>query len=139
MCQPMKSFVPLIAAILLAACAGTPQRQAQQPQTLEERALARWQHLIDGEPELAWDYLSPGFRATTSREVYAAQMATRPVRWISARVIGTECESEDVCEVQVEVGVSVQSHVTGVGRVEAQRAIREGWIRSGGQWFNVPR
>ncbi len=125
----------LLAALLLAACAGSPK---QPEQTLEERAVARWQHLIDRSPAQAYDYLSPGFKATTTREGYAADIARKPVSWTSVRHIRTTCETEDTCLVVLIVSISVQSNVMSVGRIEGSTNIREDWIRSDGQWYLVP-
>ena len=35
------------------------------------RAQQRWQHIIDGHADLAYDYMTPGARSTKTREAWA--------------------------------------------------------------------
>src|SRR5688572_22783391 len=68
-----------IACGLLLALAGCVDKA--NPDTIDTRAVERWNYLIAHQAEKAYDYLSPGFRSTQTREVYASSMNSRPVQW----------------------------------------------------------
>lgn len=133
----MKVSTGLLSALavvaLLAGCATAPDVAEQ---TVEERAQARWDHLVARQFGQAWEYYSPGFRATTTAEDYTFDMVRRQVRWTAAEVLGSECE-EDRCQVTYRVEyrpVTGPSHFRGM---DLSRTQEESWIRSDGQWWYV--
>ena len=65
-----------------------------------ERAQARWDLLIKGDVDGAYQYLSTGSRAAVSAAVYKAKI--KPGLWRSAKVDQVECEAE-VCKVKMLV------------------------------------
>jgi hypothetical protein len=117
--------------LLVAAC--SPQGPQQ---TLEERAQARWDLLLERDFEGAWAYMTPGFRETTPAFDYAVDAARRPVRWLSAAVSGKECE-EDVCKISVLVEYRAPGAPSGMSEIQLSRTIEETWIRLDGQWWFV--
>ncbi|MEE4637853.1 MAG: hypothetical protein V2J42_03865 [Wenzhouxiangella sp.] len=125
-------FAPLMASavVLLGAC--TPP--SEPTETLEERVMARWQLMVEREFEAAWDYYTPGFRQTTSRELFAADMERRPVHWTAAELVGTDC-GEDVCQVKVRVEYRVVGAPRGHGRMRLNRTIEDQWVFLDGQWW----
>ncbi len=138
-------------ALLLAGCAAAPGGTrpdapaadvpaAAAPAGVEARAKLRWDLLIAGKADQAYDYLSPGYRTLKTREVYAADMSGRPVRWTRAEVKGSECPPEaGYCDVTVEVHFEMQSTLPGVGKLESFSPIVERWIESDGSWYFVPK
>lgn len=120
--------------MLLAALAAGCSRQAPP----EERAAERWELLVAGKPDQAWDYLTPGYRETRPRELYAAEISVRQVRWTGAEVMGVECPEQDRCIVKVKIHYSLRSHARGVGMIESFTVSDETWIRSGQGWFHLP-
>lgn len=129
-----------VVAVLITACATQP-RQAAAPAAeipLEERAVQRWQYLIDGKPELAWDMLTPGVRSAKSREKYAEEMADRAVRWTKVTYRDKECEQPDSCKVLVDVEYRVVLPVTRVGEMTVPSTLEERWLRLDGQWYHLP-
>jgi len=118
-------------ASLVVAC--SPQG-AQE--TLEERAQARWDLLLERDFEGAWAYMTPGFRETTNQYDYARDMAGRPVRWLSATVSGKNCE-EDVCKINVLVEYRAVGAPSGMGQMRLSRTITETWIRLDDAWWFV--
>ena len=126
-------------ALALAGCAGTGGKQAgPDPAALETLSEQRWQHLIAGEFEQAWEFFSPGYQATKPKERYAAEMADRPVKWTGADYVSRECATPESCKVGVKVGFKVRMAVTGVGWVEADRVVTEHWIFLDGRWVYLP-
>src|SRR5215470_5260667 len=93
----------LLLAAALAACAPVKKDDGA---AVEQRALARWNLLIAHQADKAYDYLTPGYRLTVSREKYAAQMNDTALRWKAAHAGGHSCEA-DTCTVTVMVDVQV--------------------------------
>jgi hypothetical protein len=133
------SLASMIVA-LATACATQP-REAAAPNAeipVEERAVQRWQYLIDGKPDLAWDLLTPGVRSARSREKYAEEMSERAVRWTKVSYRDKECDTADSCTVRVDVEYRVVLPVVRVGEVTMPSMLTERWLRLDGQWYHLP-
>lgn len=134
---------------LLSACGGGATRPdapgaaappSKAPTGLEARAKARWDLLVAGKFAEAYEYLSPGMRAITARDAYAASLVGRPVKWLGAEVKGKECpEGEGFCDVAVDVSYEVQSTLPGVGALRSVGPVQERWIEIEGNWYFVPK
>jgi len=127
---------------LLVACAGSGS-STRAPLTDEEqlqtRSVERWQLLIGGKADQAWEYLSPGYRSTRSREEYVVKMSGRSVTWQGAEFDSLKCHVEArFCEVAVKVRFQVVSRQIGVGQIGADTYVTERWVKVGGAWFHVP-
>lgn len=106
------------------------------PDNVDRRSVERWNYLIAHQAEKAYDYLTPGVRATRSREDYAAAMNTRPVQWKAAKFKDKQCDA-DRCKVHVDVTYSIM--MPGMGKMtEATSTQSETWILLEGQWYNLP-
>jgi len=131
---------------LLAACAGSGSgsgSSTRAPLTddeqLQTRSVERWQLLIGGKADQAWEYLSPGYRSTRNREEYIAKMATRPVAWLNSDFYSLTCDEPGrFCAVGLKVRFKVLSRQLGVGELEADSFLTERWIKLGDTWFHVP-
>jgi hypothetical protein len=144
----------IIAAIALAACQPKATTKPGEAQTavetkagtiavnpsdsLEARSEKRWQHIIAGEFEKAYTYLSPGYRQTRALDQYVENLANRPVRWTEADYEDQSCSSEDVCTVKVMIKFNMDMPVTNVGRVESLDYLEEKWLRVDGVWYFLP-
>jgi len=106
---------------------------------IDKRAEERWNLLITHKAEKAYDYLTPGKRATQTRESYAAAMNNRPVRWSSAKFKSKECDA-DRCKVLLDVSYSVVMPGTGsLGKpIEATSTQSETWVHVEGDWYFLP-
>ena len=131
--EPMKSIaaLALIALLILAGCADTAN-----PDNVDRRAVERWNYLIAHQAEKAYDYLTPGFRATQPREVYASAMNNRPVQWKSVKFNHKECDAER-CKVSVDVNYQVKMPGTGA-MTKASSTQDETWILVKGEWYILP-
>lgn len=137
----LRSLAFLLLLPLLAACAagGGTRAVLSDDQQLELRPIERWQHLIAGEPEKAWEYLSPGYRMTRDRGAYIQSMSSRPVTWLRAEYHSHTCEQPgQFCAVAVKVYFRVRSRQLGVGDLESFSFLTERWIKSGDTWYHVP-
>jgi len=122
-----------VLAGLLAGCATTPPATEQ---SVEERAQARWDHLVTQDFDAAWEYYTPGFRETTPVRAFDRDMSRRPIRWLEANVLSSNCE-EDRCAVSVAVTYQALAAPAGQRRMRVTRNLDETWIRLDGQWWFV--
>ena len=120
--------------LLMAACASTPPAPEQ---TVEQRAQARWDHLIAGEAAEAWAFYTPGYRQITSLQEFDAWLKGRPIRWLAAEVQEGECDDPDRCIVVTSVTYRAPNAPTGINEMRMTRDIEEEWIRLDGQWWYV--
>jgi hypothetical protein len=125
----------LLAAAVLAACGSTGVKK-DEGSIVEARALERWNFLIAHQADKAYDYLTPGFRQTITRDKYAEQKNDVALRWKSARVSGHSCET-DSCTVIVMVDTQVP--MPGIGRAQpATLPTEEHWIKVDRSWYYLP-
>jgi hypothetical protein len=92
-----------------------------------QRAQARWDALIRGDLNAAYEFLSPGSRAVMSLAVYKGKL--KPGLWRSAKVRSVECEA-DVCSVKLVIDYDVRA-AKGI-----ETPLTEKWIiESGDAWY----
>jgi hypothetical protein len=125
----------MLGVLVLAGCATALHPDGAA--ALQERAIARWNFLIAHQGEKAYDYLTPGYRATKTREQYAKEMNNRPVRWTAAKYVGQSCE-QDRCQVTIEVTYIARVNAGTVREVQSTAPVTENWIREQGQWYFLP-
>jgi len=119
---------------LLAACASSP---ATRDKVIQERAQARWDALLARDYATAYQYLSPGYRSTTSVTDFEIDVRARRVQYLSAEYKAHICE-EAVCTVQMSVGYKVLRPVAGLPEWKSASLVEERWIMSDGQWWFLP-
>jgi hypothetical protein len=95
-------------------------------EAVAKRAEARWRALIKGNLSDAYDYLSPGIRATLPLEMYAQKV--QPGLWKDVRVQEVACEVER-CSVTVQITYDFRD-MKGI-----ETPINEVWIREGAEWY----
>lgn len=126
----------------LAACAGAgstarPSGAAEGvPSALEQRAVERWELLIDGKPERAYDYLTPGYRSTVGRQEYARNALMGAIRWRAVNWRDAECASADACKARLQVEYTVR--MSGAGDVPSINLQEESWLLIDGKWYFLP-
>ena len=103
---------------------------------IKERAVARWNFLIEHKADKSYDYLSPGFRSTISREKYADEMNERGLRWEKVDFGSQECDASK-CKVRLLVGYKINLNGS-VGPVKSMGPVVETWIKADGKWFFLP-
>ena len=116
-------------ALGLTGCAGVSVDSSPQAKQrlVTERAEARWQVLIKGDVEGAYQFLSSGSKAATSPEAYKSKI--RPGMWRGAKVEKVECEAE-ICKVLLQITYDTKP-MKGI-----QTPLNETWIiEKGSAWY----
>lgn len=133
--RPAAAILAILAAALLASCAALDTRSPEE--VVAERAQARWEALVAGNIQDAYQYYSPGYRSGVSAGALAGQVAGRQVQWKKANIHEVTCE-EAVCRAVVFVDYQARSPLPRVGRLESSTRVEETWIESGGNWYYAP-
>lgn len=129
-------FFTVAAIVALVACAAAPEKKDEDNSVIKERAVARWNLLIAHKADKAYDYLSPGYRDTISREKYAGEMDERGVKWEKVDYASQECQPA-TCKVRLLVEYKVQLKGS-VGTVKSMGPLVETWIKTDGKWYFLP-
>ncbi len=129
-------IVALLSLSFLAGCGTTTPTKPPSGETLQTRAIERWNFLIARKAENAYDYLSPGFRATKSREQYAKEMNGRGIKWQGVTFNSQDCEA-DTCTVRLFIDIEIDM-AGSVGHVKSSSPVVETWIKEGGSWYYLP-
>ena len=121
-----------VSALLLAGCASM---QTQTPeQIVEARANQRWQHLIDGDIEKAYDMLTDSYRRVTPYERYRGRMTNGG--WIKAKAISVTC-ADEVCAVRISLEAKPPLGSRFGGNINT--GLDESWVFEEGQWRFKPQ
>jgi hypothetical protein len=123
----------MLALLLAGVLSGCTRGSNETPP--EQRALERWNFLIAHQADKAYDYLTPGYRETVTREKYANLMNHRPTQWKGVSYTRKECEA-DRCSIYL--AVSYEQPMGGGNPVSAVSPQKETWLRLGGVWYHLP-
>lgn len=133
--EPLKVLAAGATLALLLVLGGCADQSS--PDNVDQRAVERWNYLITHQAEKAYDYLTPGFRATQTREDYASAMNNRPVQWKEVKFNRKKCDA-DRCEVYVDVGFAMK--MPGAGKMVSSTSTQsETWVRVGDGWYFLPK
>ena len=111
-------------------CASVSRAPATPEQAVQARAQERWNALIAGQLDKAFEYITPSGRSILPLEVYRARLTG--TSWRGAKVTGAVCEPE-VCDVTVTLDINV------LPNLPYQQVITEKWLLDGGKWWFVYR
>ena len=124
----------LAAACVLLALAGCA---SLAPRTLEEqvkvRAQARQDALLKGDRESAYQYFTPGYRATVSAATYKATFGNA-VDTVGATVESVKCDTLEKCVAQVKLEVKPVAIRAFASTIVTTYA-NETWLLEAGQWW----
>ena len=101
-------------------------------EAVRQRALERWNLLMEGRVESAYAYLSPGYREAHSLARYSRTIQGVGL-WKGVEVREVKCE-EKRCEVKVVLDLAIG------GAKPVPAPVKESWIQleDGGDWWYVP-
>jgi hypothetical protein len=119
------AWVVLGSVVGLTGCATlTPDSSPEQKQkVVSEKAQARWDALIKGDVDAAYQFLSVGSKTATPLAMYKAKI--KPGLWREAKVDKIDCERE-ICKVTVLVTYDYKA-MKGI-----QTPVPETWIVENG-------
>ena len=112
---------------LMASCAAINPRSSQD--IVRERAQARWNALVQGDVKTAYEFFSPGSRATVTLADFASGI--RIGFWKAVVVEQVECAAESC-----EVNSTIEYDHRGM-RIKTPH--RETWVREGSNWWFLRR
>ena len=126
----------LLGVLLLGGCA-SPRMQDSPENIVRQRAKARWDALIAGDTEKAYQFHQPAYRAVRDLKFYQASVSPRAAQWKGVEVIGVECKA-DVCSAKIRIEFMV---VKGMGSRGAafDTHFDEQWIMEKGIWWLYER
>ena len=128
--------IALIFGVLALAGCGMLKKD-EDASVIQQKAVQRWDYLIAHKGGKAYDFLSPGYRATVTRESYAAGMNNRPVDWESAKFLDQKCDAES-CTVRVQLKYRVMINLHGMRKIQGDSPVTERWIKESGRWYFLP-
>lgn len=125
----------LLAAVALGGC--TAPVKKDDSTIVRERAVERWNLLIAHKPDQAYDYLSPGYRATQTRDEYVKSKNASVIHWQSIAPVDQKCES-DTCVVHLVITSTVTLPQLQGHEVKSESPLTEHWLKTDGQWYFLP-
>jgi hypothetical protein len=127
-------IVVALAGLAVAGCASIDANSAPEAKqkVVAERAEARWQLLIKGDVQGAYQYLSAGSKAATSQAHYMGKI--KPGIWREAKVDEVSCEAE-ICKVRMLITYELRRRGTPLD-TRVQTPVPETWIiENGSAWY----
>lgn len=121
---------------ILSSCAGPGGLSSDAESVVKARADQRWQLLIAGKLDDAYQMLSPGYRAVNSVEAYKDKLSPA-VKWLSAEAVSVTCETKDACVAKVKLEAKpIVPPSFRAGNIVTY--LEENWILVDRQWWHFP-
>lgn len=124
----LRQAMAATALMALAGCAVTTATPEQQVTAL---ANQRWQHLVGGEWQKAYNMLTPAYRQLHDLRQYQSGFSGA-VQWRRAEVATVACEPER-CEARIEL--TVASPFPRRPGETISTFFTETWLREEGRWY----
>ena len=115
-----------LAALLLAGCSAPEYTDEEWVSLAQQRSVERWQALIAGRVETAYEFLSPAYREAVPYEKYARKIRGLGL-WKNAEARNATCD-ETRCIVTTELTVEVRNPRM-AGPAKANATVEERWIK----------
>lgn len=128
----------LVAVLAVSGCAGAPTggTVVDKAAIVARIAQSRWDALIRGDAEAAYNMMSPASRSMVSLEVFRKKASL--VTWKAASIKKVECSADDLCTAQVTATYAYQLRRGGVVKgVENEQVLTEKWRNTDGGWWYV--
>ena len=127
-------LLALFIGLFIAGCASVGK---SPDEIVSQRAQERWDLILGGDIEGAYQYLSPGYRSGVSLQDYMKRLLSRKVKWTGAAVDESNCSSNS-CKVKISVEYSVYGALPGVSRMDSSRKSTEDWLLVHRKWYFLP-
>ena len=113
------------------AVVGCASLQPAPEETVRKLATQRWQALLAGKFDQAYEFATPAFRKLRTVDFYRTNRSAVPVKWVSAEVLRVDCQSTR-CTVLVKL-VS-QPRIPTFSKHTLETGLEEVWLLEDGQW-----
>jgi hypothetical protein len=125
-----------LALSMIVGCAGVGGSSATPEAAVQARANQRWQFLVAGKLDDAYQMLAPGYRAVKSADAYKSDLSPT-VKWLSAEIAGVTCGSPEACDAKVKLEAKPIGP-SSLARTNIVTYFDEKWILVDGQWWHFP-
>jgi hypothetical protein len=98
---------------------------------LKARVDARWKALVSGDFRVAYEHMSPNARKIQALDEFQATL--RRGSWRAHRILEAKCESDEVCELRMEI--TMLANPKGVGVMQLPASLTEIWIKISDEWY----
>lgn len=119
------------AATAVVGCAGLAS-SAPPEQVVRQLATQRWQALLAGDFDKAYEFATPSYRQIKSAGTYRLQKQAQLVKWISAEVVGAKCDGPK-CDLFYKLEFKPMVPMRFDGTLFSGNS--EVWVFEGGQWW----
>ena len=102
---------------------------------LKERVLARWQALIKGDFDVAYQFETPAYRAIYTLSQFRYQFGNQ-IFWRMANVMDIHYDNTIVARVHVEVAYRYAEPEKRLEALSDTQGISEIWLKKEGQWWH---
>ena len=131
----IKRCAALLGVVLaLSAITGCASLQSTPQDKVRQLANQRWQYLVEGKFDKAYEMTVPSFRKLKTKENYTIAMMTASVKWQSGEVVKVECETQS-CKVTVKAVSQIMMPTRFKGPLVS--GLDETWIFEDGQWWKL--
>ena len=121
------------ACVLSLLATGCANMRPAPEETVRKLATQRWQALLAGKFDQAYEFATPGFRKLRSVDSYRTNRSAVPVKWVSAEVLRANCEPTR-CTVTVKV--LSEPRMPGFRKLSTlESGVDEVWVLEDGQWW----
>jgi len=124
----------LCAAATLLTFSGCASLQSTPQDTVRQLATQRWQHIVDGKFDKAYEMTVPSYRKLKTKENYTIAMMTASVKWQSGEVVKVDCETQ-TCKVTVKAVSQIVMPTRFKGPLVS--GLDETWVFEDGHWWKL--
>lgn len=125
----VKRWLPLLASLVLAACAVVPTSKPED--IVRQRATERWQALVAGDFSKVYAYSTPGFKAAVSADAFRLRYGQ--ASWYGAEVIKVDCPEPTQCTARVRTDFKFLLKGQSASKITTH--VDETWLLEDGQWW----
>lgn len=132
----LRRWALLGAATVLVGIGGCASLVSGPEEKVKALATQRWQYLVEGDFDKAYEMATPGFRKVRNLRDYRVRKSAVPVKWMQAEVLRVVCTPLEVptkCVVRIKLDSKpvVPTGFTGV----LSSGIDETWLFEDGRWW----
>ena len=125
-------WVKASACVICFTLVGCASLQPAPEETVRKLATQRWQALLSGKFDQAYEFATPAFRKLRSVDFYRTNRSAVPVKWVSAEVLRVDCEPQR-CVAKVKL--ITRPLMPGFNKLNLETGLEEVWIEEDGQWW----